>query len=42
MAVGQAVGAFRLFTGREPDATRMERHFRQLIAARAPQEEVTA
>lgn len=27
MAVGQAVGAFRLFTGREPDATRMREHF---------------
>jgi len=27
MAVFQAVGAFRLFTGREPDATRMLRHF---------------
>ncbi|HEU5296112.1 MAG TPA: shikimate dehydrogenase [Burkholderiaceae bacterium] len=32
MAVGQAVGAFRLFTGREPDAERMRRHFLQLIA----------
>jgi shikimate dehydrogenase len=42
MAVGQAVGAFRLFTGREPDAVRMERHFRQLIAERAPLDEVTA
>ncbi|MEZ0168227.1 shikimate dehydrogenase [Microvirga sp. TS319] len=27
MAVFQAVGAFRLFTGREPDATRMLQHF---------------
>jgi shikimate dehydrogenase len=27
MAVFQAVGAFRLFTGREPDAERMIRHF---------------
>jgi len=27
MAVFQAVGAFRLFTGREPDADRMLRHF---------------
>jgi shikimate dehydrogenase len=27
MAVFQAVGAFRLFTGREPDAARMLRHF---------------
>jgi shikimate dehydrogenase len=32
MAVGQAVGAFRLFTGREPDAERMRHHFLQLIA----------
>lgn len=30
MAVFQAVGAFRLFTGREPDAARMERHFAAL------------
>ena len=34
MAVGQAVGAFELFTGREADAARMERHFRRLIAQR--------
>jgi shikimate dehydrogenase len=34
MAVGQAIGAFRLFTGREPDAARMERHFRLLIDQR--------
>ena len=27
MAVFQAVGAFRLFTGIEPDAARMARHF---------------
>ena len=27
MAVFQAVGAFRLFTGREPDAARMQAHF---------------
>jgi len=33
MAVGQAVDAFRLFTGREADATRVERHFRRLVAA---------
>jgi shikimate dehydrogenase len=32
MAVGQAVGAFRLFTGIEPDAERMRRHFLDLIA----------
>jgi shikimate dehydrogenase len=36
MAVGQAVGAFRLFTGREPDPARMERHFRELIVHRSP------
>jgi shikimate dehydrogenase len=34
MAVGQAVDAFRLFTGREPDAARMDAHFRRLLAAR--------
>ena len=34
MAVGQAVDAFRLFTGREPDAPRMEAYFRGLIAQR--------
>ncbi|OCP35277.1 shikimate dehydrogenase [Ensifer sp. LC163] len=32
MAVFQAVGAFRLFTGREPDAARMLRHFKALTA----------
>jgi shikimate dehydrogenase len=32
MAVGQALGAFRLFTGREADAVRVERHFRRLVA----------
>jgi shikimate dehydrogenase len=32
MAVGQALGAFRLFTGRDADAARVERHFRQLAA----------
>ncbi len=32
MAVGQAVGAFRLFTDREPDAQRMRQHFLSLIA----------
>lgn len=30
MAVFQAVGAFRLFTGREPDAGRMLRHFARM------------
>ncbi len=34
MAIGQAVGAFRLFTGLEPDAARMDANFRQLLAAR--------
>ncbi|RDL47008.1 Quinate/shikimate dehydrogenase (NAD(+)) [Ensifer sp. M14] len=32
MAVFQAVGAFRLFTGREPDAARMLAHFNALTA----------
>jgi shikimate dehydrogenase len=32
MAVGQAAGAFELFTGRPADASRMESHFRQLLA----------
>jgi shikimate dehydrogenase len=32
MAVGQAVGAFELFTGCQADAARMERHLRQLLA----------
>lgn len=35
MAVGQAVGAFRHFTGREPDAGRMQTHMQALLAARA-------
>ncbi|WP_117190413.1 shikimate dehydrogenase [Rhizobium terrae] len=30
MAVFQAVGAFKLFTGREPDAARMMRHFKTM------------
>jgi len=34
MAVGQAVGAFELFTGRKADPARMEAHFRRLLAAR--------
>lgn len=33
MAIGQAVGAFELFTGRQADADRMERHFRRLAPA---------
>ncbi|WP_159996040.1 shikimate dehydrogenase [Roseomonas sp. 18066] len=31
MAVFQAVGAFRLFTGREPDASRMLAHFHGMV-----------
>ena len=34
MAVGQAVGAFKLFTGREADPARMDTHFRRLLAER--------
>lgn len=34
MAVGQAAGAFELFTGRRADVARMQAHFRRLIAAR--------
>ena len=33
MAVGQACGAFELFTGLQPDAARMDAHFRRLVAA---------
>ncbi len=33
MAVFQAVDAFRLFTGIEPDPERMLRHFKQMVAA---------
>lgn len=32
MAVGQAFGAFELFTGLQPDAARMDAHFRRLVA----------
>lgn len=35
MAVGQAIGAFELFTGRTADAARVDAHFRRLIAAGA-------
>jgi len=38
MAVGQAVGAFKLFTGLEPDPTRMEMYFRRLIQQREAEE----
>ncbi|MBQ0945502.1 shikimate dehydrogenase [Ideonella sp. 4Y16] len=34
MAVGQALGAFELFTGLTADADRVEHHFRQLVALR--------
>jgi shikimate dehydrogenase len=34
MAVGQAVGAFKLFTGLEPEARRIDASFRRLLAAR--------
>ena len=32
MNVGQATRGFKLFTGLEPDAARMESHFRRLVA----------
>ncbi|HSV55433.1 MAG TPA: shikimate dehydrogenase [Burkholderiaceae bacterium] len=35
MAVGQAFGAFKLFTGIDPYASRMDAHFRRLVAQRA-------
>ena len=38
MAVGQALGAFELFTGRAADPVRVEAHFRRMIAARAASE----
>jgi shikimate dehydrogenase len=34
MAVGQAIGAFTLFTGLTPDAERMQAHLRALLAER--------
>jgi shikimate dehydrogenase len=37
MAVGQAVGAFELFTRSAPDATRIRAHFLRLLAERAAQ-----
>jgi shikimate dehydrogenase len=33
MNVGQALRSFKLFTGREPDAARMDAHFRRLVSA---------
>jgi shikimate dehydrogenase len=35
MAVGQALGAFELFTGRKADAARMDAHFRRLVSQRS-------
>jgi shikimate dehydrogenase len=35
MAVGQAVGAFELFTGLPADEARMRAHFLHLVARRA-------
>ncbi len=35
MAIFQAVGAFRLFCGREPDAERMSAHFAEMFNAEA-------
>jgi shikimate dehydrogenase len=32
MNVGQALGGFKLFTGRDADAARMDAHFRKLVA----------
>jgi shikimate dehydrogenase len=34
MAVGQAIGAFELFTGRPADAARVQTHFRRLLESR--------
>ncbi len=34
MAVGQALGAFELFTGRKPDVPRIDAHFRRMVAER--------
>lgn len=34
MAVGQALGAFELITGKAPDAARVDAHFRGLVTAR--------
>ncbi len=35
MAVGQAIGAFELFTGLQADPARVEAHFRRLVAQRS-------
>jgi shikimate dehydrogenase len=42
MAVGQAIGAFELFTGLKADAQRMETHLRSMLAQRALGEVATA
>ncbi|WP_422934613.1 shikimate dehydrogenase [Sinomonas sp. P47F7] len=42
MAVGQAVDAFRIFTGIEPDAERMRAHFLELIELEAASEQGAA
>jgi shikimate dehydrogenase len=34
MAAGQAIGAFELFTGCEPDAARIDAHLRRMLAER--------
>jgi shikimate dehydrogenase len=34
MNVGQALRSFKLFTGREPDAARLDAHFRRLVSSR--------
>jgi len=34
MAVGQAIGAFELFTGQTADVDRLRAHFMQLLAQR--------
>jgi shikimate dehydrogenase len=36
MAVGQAVGAFELFTGLQADPARVDAHFRSMVAAKRP------
>jgi shikimate dehydrogenase len=33
MNVGQAAGAFKLFTGLDADPARMDAHFRRLVSA---------
>ncbi|WP_075790664.1 shikimate dehydrogenase [Massilia putida] len=38
MAVGQAIGAFQLFTGLAPDPARIDAHFRAMVDAKAAQD----